>query len=206
MNTTGKTSLAVAAASVALLSACAGQSGTAAPSAPASAAVRSLSPSASSSAPSVAPSTPAAPQAASGPVGCKSADLGVALNPDQGGGGMNKTRFTLAFTNKGTVECTLQGSPGVSFVTGDNGAQVGAPATREADGGPVVPLAPGATATSTLSITNAGVFDPAECKPADVRGLRVYPPGETAAVFVPHDQQTCSGADKSTMVVGQVTG
>ncbi|WNV85732.1 DUF4232 domain-containing protein [Umezawaea sp. Da 62-37] len=203
MNTTGKTSLAVAAASVALLSACAGQNDAAAPSAPASAAVRSLTPSASS-APAAAQSSAAAPQVASGPVGCASADLDIALNPDQGGGGMNKTRFTLAFTNKGKAECTLQGSPGVSFVTGDDGVQVGAPATKEAEGGTAVPLAPGATATSTLSITNAGVFDPAECKPGDVRGLRVYPPGETAAVFVPHDQQACSAPDKSTMVVGQV--
>jgi hypothetical protein len=29
------------------------------------------------------------------------------------------------------------------------------------------------------------VIPPSQCKPVPVRGLRVYPPGETAALFLP---------------------
>ncbi|MCS7481220.1 DUF4232 domain-containing protein [Umezawaea endophytica] len=200
MSTTSK--ITFAAVAVALLSACTSQGqggGTPSGSAP-SVPARSQTPS------PVASAAPESPAAASGPAACASADLAVALTPDQGGGGMNQTRLVLAFTNRGAVECALQGSPGVSFVTGDGGTQVGAPATREADGGPAVTLLPGASATSTLAITNADVFDPAECAPADVRGLRVYPPGETAAVFVEQQRKACSAPEKSTMVVGPVQG
>ncbi|MFD9739051.1 DUF4232 domain-containing protein [Umezawaea sp. NPDC059074] len=203
MSTTRKIATAVAA--VALLAACTSQGGGTATSSTGSASVPAKTQSQTPSTPAGS-SAASAPAIASGPAGCKSADLAVTLTPDQGGGGMNKNREVLTFTNKGAAECTLQGSPGVSFVTGDAGTQVGAPATKEAEGGAVVPLAPGASATSALAITNADVFDPAECAPADVRGLRVYPPGETAAVFVDHQQKACSAPEKSTMVVGQVKG
>jgi len=202
VSTTSKISLATLAAAVALLSACTSQGGGTPSGSPASVSARSRTPAPSP----VASAAPEAPAAASGPAACKSADLAAALTPDQGGGGMNQNRLVLAFTNRGAVECVLQGSPGVSFVTGDGGTQVGAPATRESDGGPAVTLLPGASATSTLAITNADVFDPAECAPADVRGLRVYPPGETAAMFVERQQKACSAPEKSTMVVGPVRG
>jgi uncharacterized protein DUF4232 len=198
--------LATAVTAVALLAACTSQGGGTSSTGAASVPAQSLASSPSASSAATGSATPSAPAVASGPAGCKSADLAVTLTPDQGGGGMNKNRQVLTFTNKGAAECTLQGSPGVSFVTGDNGTQVGAPATKEAEGGAVVPLAPGAAATSALAITNADVFDAAECAPADVRGLRVYPPGETAAVFVDHQQKACSAPEKSTMVVGQVKG
>ena len=200
MSTTSKISLVTLAAAVALLGACTSQGGGTPSGSPASVPARSQTPS------PVASAAPEAPAAATGPAACKSADLAAALTPDQGGGGMNQNRLVLAFTNRGAVECALQGSPGVSFVTGDGGTQVGAPATRESDGGTAVTLLPGASATSTLAITNADVFDPAECAPADVRGLRVYPPGETAAMFVEHQQKACSAPEKSTMVVGPVRG
>ena len=37
-------------------------------------------------------------------------------------------------------------------------------------------------------------FDAAVCQPTPVRGLRVYPPGETASLFVAMNNQTgCAG-------------
>ena len=45
-------------------------------------------------------------------------------------------------------------------------------------------LAPGALASAPLDLVDAAVFSPSECKPVPVRGLRVYPPGEKAALFL----------------------
>jgi hypothetical protein len=35
-------------------------------------------------------------------------------------------------------------------------------------------------------------YDPADCAPVPVRGLRVYPPGDTASLFVPLEGTACS--------------
>jgi hypothetical protein len=52
----------------------------------------------------------------------------------------------LVFTNTGGRSCTIQGFPGVSFVTGDDGHQVGEAAMRVDPKGPPVTLKPGDTA------------------------------------------------------------
>ena len=39
-------------------------------------------------------------------------------------------------------------------------------------------------AHSQLSISAAGNYDPATCKPSAIDGVRVYPPNQTAALFV----------------------
>ena len=59
-------------------------------------------------------------------------------------------------------------------------------------------LAPGALASAPLGIVDAAVFSPSQCKPVPVRGLRVYPPGEKAALFLSLPTQAggygeCSG-------------
>ena len=51
-------------------------------------------------------------------------------------------------------------------------------------GGEVV-LKPGAAAAAQLQLVNVANFDAGVCRPTPVRGLRVYPPGETAALFIP---------------------
>ncbi|WP_215546831.1 DUF4232 domain-containing protein [Amycolatopsis sp. CA-230715] len=129
---------------------------------------------------------------------CKAGELKVSLTSGDGAGA-GSTFPNLQFTNTGSRTCTLQGSPGVSFVTGTNGAQVGKPATREPKGkGKVVTLAPGKSAASPLKIARTEMYGP-ECKPTDVRGLRVYAPGDTAAMFVEDAQQACSAANESQL-------
>jgi Protein of unknown function (DUF4232) len=48
-----------------------------------------------------------------------------------------------------------------------------------------VTLAPGALASAPLDIVDAAAVPTSECKPVPVRGLRIYPPGQTAALFLP---------------------
>jgi hypothetical protein len=99
----------------------------------------------------------------------------------------------LVFTNTGDRTCVVQGFPGVSFVTGDDGHQVGAAAERVGGKGPPVTLKPGAAATSPVGFVNTGNFEPETCQPTAVRGLRVYPPHERRSEFVPFETTACAG-------------
>jgi hypothetical protein len=123
---------------------------------------------------------------------CLTANLKVTAGGGDAGAG--HSFIPIVFTNTGTAACTIAAYPGVSFVTGDDGRQVGDPATRVPGSAPAVTLQPGQAASAALSISNVGVYDPAQCKPVSVRGLRVYPPNNTAAAFVPlsGDVQGCS--------------
>ena len=115
---------------------------------------------------------------------------------------MSQNHTGLQLRNTGSSACTLYGYPGVSWVAGADGHQVGAAAVRQSDpaGGAlkVVTLAPGAVASAPLDIVDAAVFTRSQCKPVAVRGLRVYPPGEKAALFLSMPTQAggygeCSG-------------
>jgi hypothetical protein len=93
----------------------------------------------------------------------------------------------LLLTNIGKRTCELVGYPGVSYVAGDDGHQVGPAAEMDGPRNPQVNLAPGKAASAQLRMPNVRNFDEAACKPVAVRGVRVYPPGDTASLFVPFD-------------------
>lgn len=99
----------------------------------------------------------------------------------------------LIFTNTSNRDCQLRGFPGVSYVAGDGGQQVGPAAEQVGDRGGSVRIAPGATASAQVQLMNVANYDAATCRPTPVRGLRVYPPGETAALFVPAEGTGCAG-------------
>jgi hypothetical protein len=121
---------------------------------------------------------------------CRTSHLKVALGQADGAAG--STSIPIVFTNTGSTTCTMYGFPGVSFVTGDSGQQVGSPAKRTGTTPKTVTLAPGRSAHANLRTVQVGNFDAAQCKPVTVRGFRVYPPDETAAVFLPDQTQACS--------------
>ena len=125
---------------------------------------------------------------ASGTPACTSADLKVSLGGGAGAG-MSQNHIGLQLRNSGSSPCTVYGYPGVSWVAGADGHQVGAAAQRQSNNSgsaeQTVTLAPGALASAPLDIVDAAVIPPSECKPVPVLGLRVYPPGEKAALFLP---------------------
>jgi hypothetical protein len=67
----------------------------------------------------------------------------------------------------------------------------------------MVTVAPGHTATATLGIVDASNYGPG-CLLTSVRGLRVYPPGQTAALFVPHTDQGCANPADKTLTIRPV--
>jgi hypothetical protein len=123
---------------------------------------------------------------------CKVADLDLRLSEGEGTAGT--TYRSLIFTNKGARTCTIQGFPGVSFVAGDDGHQVGPAAERVGEKGPVITLKPGDSAFSDIGFVQIQNYDPAECKPTEVRGLRIYPPHDYDSAFVPNPGTGCAGS------------
>jgi hypothetical protein len=110
----------------------------------------------------------------------------------------------LVFRNRGRAACTLRGYPGVSFV-GRHGRRLGVPAGREPARVTTVSVPAGARAASRFVLTDVGVFDPAACRPVRARGVRVYPPDERAALFIPHRLRVCRGSEP-VATVGPVVG
>lgn len=137
---------------------------------------------------SAASSAAAAGSASPGLAACTSADLKVSLGGGAGAG-MSQNHVGLQLRNIGSSTCTLYGYPGVSWVAGADGHQVGAAAVRQPDSAgsaeKTVTLAPGALASAPMDIVDSGVLSRSECKPVPVRGLRIYPPGQKAALFLP---------------------
>ena len=128
--------------------------------------------------------------AANGTARCHTGDLSVKTGASDGAAGTYHT--DLVFTDKSGHKCTLYGYPGVSWVAGDNGTQVNDPFARGSGTKKTVTLAPGGQAHAVL-VTHAALnFPAATCKPVDVRGYRVYPPDETASIFVSAPGKQCS--------------
>jgi len=145
--------------------------------------------SATASTSSAGGSTPAAP--APGTNACTAAGLKVTIGSGDAAAG--HFYVPLELTNIGSSSCVIQGFPGVSYVTGDNGTQVGQPAARSGPAGPSVTLAPGAVASSIVTVTDVSVFDASSCQQTPVRGFRVYPPGNTASLYVARSGTGCAG-------------
>jgi len=113
---------------------------------------------------------------------CKAATLALSFGGSDAG--MSQQEQVLRFTNVGKRSCVIVGFPGVSYVTGDNGQQVGAPAVRTGKIGTQITLAPGAVASTVIHSVDVGVFDASACRPTPVRGYRIYAPDDRASMFI----------------------
>ena len=134
--------------------------------------------------------------------GCASSQLKVTrTNADAAAG---SAYWILAFTNTSGTSCTLTGYPGLSYVAAA-GAQSGNAARRDgAKYGPVT-LKPGATAGARVRDANGqSGYDSATCKLASVQGLRIYPPNQKAALFLPWKTTHCAGSAVHALTVGPV--
>jgi Protein of unknown function (DUF4232) len=131
---------------------------------------------------------------------CRSAQL-TATTDSAGGGAAGSVYMQLILTNSGTEPCVLKGYPGVSLTAGATGEPIGAAATRDA-ATPVtdVLLAPGKAGTATLRYTQAGNYP--DCTQTPAAGFRVYPPEDTASVFVADPRDACSNAGIDLLTVG----
>jgi hypothetical protein len=96
------------------------------------------------------------------------------------------------------MPCTLQGYPGISVVVA-NGVQLGTPASREGTTPLLVSLEPNQSIQATLTFASPYI---ACSNPVLALGLRVYPPNQTAALFLPTSAiGECPGAADSNLIV-----
>lgn len=151
----------------------------------------------SSSGPAPAPApqpSSSAPVAAPAPAplaDCSTGALKASLGPP--GGTAGSVFYPLDFTNISAQPCTLYGYPGVSFVSGPGGHQLGGQAVRDPQFGPsLVTLAPGAVAHAALQVGIAQNYPTATCRPVSARWLRVYPPGQVTPLFASITATACT--------------
>jgi hypothetical protein len=126
----------------------------------------------------------------------------------QGNGAAGSIYYPITFTNASSAPCSLYGFPGVSFVTEQGGSQIGRAATRNSDAPKtVITLDPGAVAHATLQVAEAANFPPGKCHMTTAHWLKVYPPNQTAPVFLPFKSQTCTSTapDVTVLNVAPVT-
>jgi hypothetical protein len=131
---------------------------------------------------------------ASGPDHCRTGQLDAA----------GSSYYTLVLTNTGDGPCRIGGFSGVSFVGHGDGTQVGAAAARQqGDRADTFELQPGDKAAATLQEANAENYGSATCRPTRVDGLRIYPPDDTASLFVKQEGVTgCANPKVQLLFLG----
>jgi hypothetical protein len=125
-----------------------------------------------------------------GPPACATSSLNVTLGVSQGyAGGVYET---IVFTNTSGATCTLYGYPGVSLVSAAH-AQIGLAAQRSTSTpAKQITLATGASANALLQIVDALNFGAATCSPTQAAFLRVFPPNQTAPVYLTNTSEICA--------------
>jgi hypothetical protein len=171
-----------------------------APSGPTRSPVPSPSPAAPTSSASpvstVAPGLPTAPASPAkpgsvGPAGCLTSALRATLGAAQGTAGSAYQVIVLA--NVSGKTCALYGYPGVSFVSGVGGSQIGKDAARDRTiPAKVVTLAPGQRGSFALRVVDAAALPAASCDPVTANWLKVFPPENTAALYVGYTARACA--------------
>jgi hypothetical protein len=135
---------------------------------------------------------------------CQSASLQVTVNASRAGGAAGSTYYPVDFTNTSSSACGMYGYPGVSFVTADGsaGRQIGAAAQENPGFGRLaVRLAAGGVAHAWLQVAEAGNYPASTCQPVTAHWLRVFAPGETAAIYVNRAFAACSSASAPLLTV-----
>jgi Protein of unknown function (DUF4232) len=113
-------------------------------------------------------------------------------------GAAGSTYDTVRLTNTGTATCMLYGYPGVSLVGHGNGTQIGAAADRDNSVAPTaVHIGPGGSTTFVVRLVQAGSYPRSTCSPTPADGFRIYPPGSTAALYLP--LKAATGCAKTTV-------
>lgn len=165
-------------------------------------------PTSSASATSARPTPTASSAPIKGPNRCAVAQLIGAIGERNGqpagtGEGMNQQHVAIILTNKSATTCTLQGWPGVSLVGNGNGTQLGAAATLDRTAPhPSLSIQPGGRVQAPIDYSSASVYPPAECREKQADGLRVYPPGSTASLFIPEKWEACTLTQHHLLTVG----
>ena len=154
-------------------------------------------------APPAPPASPAKPGSV-GPAGCQTSALRATLGAAQGTAGSAYQVIVVA--NVSGKTCALYGYPGVSFVSGIGGSQIGKDAARDRTTAPkVVTLAPGHSGSFALRVVDAAALPAASCDPVTANWLKIFPPENTAALYVGYTAHACASKTASILTTRAVT-
>jgi hypothetical protein len=154
------------------------------------------------SSPASTSAAPPSPSVSSSPAvpACATSELAASLG--QGNGAAGSTIVPLEFRNTSSSACTLYGYPGVSFVTGPGGSQIGTSASEDnATPRQLVTLAAGSTAHALLQVAVAQNYPPSRCHLVQAHWLRIFPPGQTAPLYVKFNSATCTAKSIRVLAV-----
>lgn len=133
---------------------------------------------------------------------CTSGQLTVSLSGQSVGAGQYYAK--VVFTNTASSSCLLLGYPGVSYVK-SAGVQVGNPAARTGQTYHTVTLAAHGHASAVLHDSDGlGGYSKGQCQLTAVQGLRIYPPNQKAALFLPDKTEHCAGTGIHPLTIGPV--
>ena len=150
-----------------------------------------------------APGSPAKPGSV-GPAGCLTSALRATLGAAEGTAGSAYQVIVLA--NVSGKTCALYGYPGVSFVSGVGGSQIGKDAARDRTTAPkVVTLAPGHSGSFALRVVDAAALPAASCDPVTANWLKIFPPENTAALYVGYPARACASKTATILTTRAVT-
>jgi hypothetical protein len=126
-----------------------------------------------------------------GPQPCSSRYLRA--DPGTAEGAAGSLYLTIKFVNLNKVPCTLYGYPGVSLGAGTPVTQVGAAADRAPGSAKsVVLVQPRGVASALLRITQALNYPSANCGPVSTSWIQVFPPGQTAPLYMSYKSTGCA--------------
>jgi hypothetical protein len=180
-----------------LLAACGSSGGSSA--GPATTTVTATATVTASTPPPPATGSSASPHTA-GPPACATSGLSVKLGAGNGAAG--STYIPIVFTNTTGSSCSLFGYPGVSFVAGQGGSQIGSAAQRDTtQPAQDIVVAAGGVAHATLRVVQAANFPVAACKPTTATELKIFPPGQTDALFLAFSAKTCASTAAASQVL-----
>ena len=154
----------------------------------------------------IAPALPGSPGKPGpvGPAGCLTSALRATLGAAQGTAGSAYQVIVLA--NRSGRTCALYGYPGVSFVSGVGGSQIGKDAARDRTVPPkVVTLAPGQSGSFALRVVDTGALPAASCDPVTANWLEIFPPENAAALYVGYTARACASKTASILTTRAVT-
>ena len=111
----------------------------------------------------------------------------------------------IVLANISGKTCALYGYPGVSFVSGIGGSQIGKDAARDRTVSPkVVTLAPGQSGSFALRVVDIAALPAASCDPVTANWLKVFPPENTGALYIGYTARACASRTATILTIRAV--
>jgi hypothetical protein len=127
--------------------------------------------------------------ASSGVASCTTSDLTAKIGQTEGAAG--SIYVTLDLTNNSGKPCTLYGYPGVSLANGTTQISPGA-SRSTTNPAKLITLGVGATANAVLQVAQAANYPTSTCAPKSTNAIKIFPPNETVALYVPYSTTACT--------------